>query len=166
MSVATESHDWMLPGADTGCITLADISGYTRYLGATELEHAQDVLADLMDTVVSGLRHLLHISHLEGDAALAYALDEELEASMLLDTVEETYYSFRTRRRDITHSTTCDCNACSRIPQLDLKFISHHGRFVRNDVEGRTELTGNDVIVAHSLLRTTSRKTSRPMLTI
>ena len=153
MPVAKESHDWMLPAADSGCITIADISGYTRYLGATELEHAQDVLSDLMDSVVSGLRQVLHISHLEGDAALAYALDEEVEASMLLDTVEETYYSFRARRRDITHSTTCDCNACARIPQLDLKFISHHGQFVRKDVEGRTELTGNDVIVAHSLLK-------------
>jgi hypothetical protein len=70
----------MFPDADTGCITLADISGYSQYLGATELEHAQDVLSDLIRTVASGLRQVLHLSHLEGDAVLAYALDEELEA--------------------------------------------------------------------------------------
>jgi hypothetical protein len=153
MSVDTKSHNWIFPEADTGCIAIADISGYTRYLGATELEHAQDVLADLIRTVASGLRQVLHISHLEGDAVLAYALDEEIEASMLLDTIEETYFSFRSRRRDITHSTVCDCNACARIPQLDLKFISHHGQFVRTALEGSVELTGNDVIVAHSLLK-------------
>lgn len=143
----------MFPEADTGCITLADISGYTRYLGATELAHAQDVLSDLIGTVASGLRQVLHISHVEGDAVLAYALDKEIEASMLLDTIEETYFSFRSRRRNVTHSTVCDCNACAQIPQLDLKFITHHGQFVRNDFEGNVELTGKDVIAAHSLLK-------------
>lgn len=72
---------------------------------------------------------------------------------MLLDSIEETYFSFRSRRRDITHATVCDCNACARIPQLDLKYISHHGQFVRNDSEGSVELTGSDVIAAHGLLK-------------
>lgn len=143
----------MLHEADSGCIALADISGYTRYLGDTELEHAQDVLSDLLETVVSGLRQVLHISNLEGDAVLAYALDEEIEASMLLDAIEETYFSFRSRRRDVAHATVCDCNACARIPQLDLKFISHHGEFVRHVLEGKVELTGSDVITAHGLLK-------------
>jgi hypothetical protein len=72
---------------------------------------------------------------------------------MLLDTIEETYFSFRARRRDIAQSTVCDCDACARIPQLDLKFISHHGRFVRNNLEGSVELTGSEVITAHALLK-------------
>jgi hypothetical protein len=45
--MATASHDWMIPAAESGCLLLADISGYTQYLCETELEHAQDVLADL-----------------------------------------------------------------------------------------------------------------------
>ncbi len=153
MSVETESHDWMFPKADTGCIVLADISGYTPYLEATELEHAQDVLTDLIETVASSLKQVLSISHLEGDAVLAYALDEDVEGSMLLDAVEETYFAFRSRRRDVTHATTCNCQACARIPNLDLKFITHHGRFARASLEGKIELTGHDVNVAHRLLK-------------
>lgn len=51
----TASHDWMMPATEGGCFVSADISGYTQYLRDTELEHAQDALADLMETVVDGL---------------------------------------------------------------------------------------------------------------
>ncbi len=37
------------PG-EYACLAIADISGYTRYLTGSELDHAQDVLADLMET--------------------------------------------------------------------------------------------------------------------
>jgi hypothetical protein len=143
----------MIPAAESGCLVIADISGYTQYLHDTELEHAQDVLADLIETVVGGLRPALRISKLEGDAAFAYALDSEIEASMLLDTIDETYFGFRSRLRDIRQATTCDCNACRLIPNLNLKFVAHSGRFVRNVVAGNEELTGSDVIVAHRLLK-------------
>jgi len=47
----------MLSRAERGCLAQADISGYTGYLAGVELEHAQDVLADLIETVVGALRH-------------------------------------------------------------------------------------------------------------
>jgi hypothetical protein len=34
-----------------GCLLLADLSGYTRYLTGVELEHSHDVLADLLGVV-------------------------------------------------------------------------------------------------------------------
>jgi hypothetical protein len=139
-------------------MVIADVSGYTRYLLDTELEHSQDVLADLMETVVAHLRPVLRINRLEGDAAFAYTLESEIEASMLLDTVEQTYFAFRSRLRDITQATTCECNACRLIPSLGLKFVSHSGRFVRNTVAGSEELTGTDVVVAHRLLKNTVRE--------
>ena len=143
----------MIPAAESGCFVIADVSGYTQYLRDTELEHAQNVLADLMETVVRRLRPALRISKLEGDAVFAYALESEVEASMLLDTVDETYFAFRSRLRDIGQATTCDCNACRLIPRLNLKFVAHNGRFVRSLVAGNEELTGSDVIVAHRLLK-------------
>ena len=44
-----------LTAAGRGSLVLTDISGYTSYLLGTELEHAQDVLSDLMGVVVSNL---------------------------------------------------------------------------------------------------------------
>ena len=72
---------------------------------------------------------------------------------MLLDTIERCYFGFRRRRRDVRQATSCECDACVRIPDLDLKFVVHHGSAVHQTVAGRRELVGSDVIVVHRLLK-------------
>lgn len=143
----------LLTAADRGSLVLTDISGYTSYLLGTELEHAQDVLSDLLGVVVENLRPALEVSKLEGDAIFSYALDGTCGASTLLDTIERSYFAFRSRQRDIAHATSCSCDACRQIPTLDLKFLVHHGSFVRRDLAGNEELTGRDVIVLHRLAK-------------
>jgi len=142
-----------LTAAESGCLLLADITGYTGYLQATELEHAQDVLADLLETIVETLQPVFVLSKLEGDAAFAYAAASSLNPTMIMDTVEAVYFAFRKRLRDIDHATSCDCNACVLIPGLDLKFFLHFGEYVVRRIAGTEELTGPDVVLAHRLMK-------------
>lgn len=58
---------------ELGCLALADISGYTSYLAGAELDHAQDVLEDLTETVVRSLSPPMKLSKVEGDAVFVYA---------------------------------------------------------------------------------------------
>ncbi len=143
----------MLSRPEPACLLIADISGYTSYLAGSELDHAQDILADLMTTVVGALRPSFRLAKLEGDAAFVYLLAERIDGSQLLDTVERTYFSFRRRLRDIAQATACECNACVLMPRLDLKVIAHHGSIIRHRIAGHEELVGSDVIVAHRLLK-------------
>jgi uncharacterized protein YndB with AHSA1/START domain len=53
----------------------------------------------------------------------------------------------------VRQATSCECNACVRIPNLNLKFVAHHGVALRQKVAGREELLGSDVIVVHRLLK-------------
>ena len=46
----------MLSQPESACLVIADISGYTGFLAGAELDHAQDILADMMGTVVGALR--------------------------------------------------------------------------------------------------------------
>ena len=147
-----------LPEAESGCLLLADITGYTSYLQGSELEHAQDVLADLLETIVDSLEPTFTLSKLEGDAAFAYASTSSLNPSMMLDTVEAAYFSFQRRLRDVVHSTTCECDACVLIPSLDLKFFVHEGKYVLRRIARSEELTGSDVVLIHRLLKGTSGK--------
>ncbi len=135
------------------CFLIADISGYTGYLADVELDHAQDILADLIGAVVTALRPNFRLAKLEGDAAFTYMVTETIDGSMLLDTIERCYFGFRRRRRDVRQATSCECNACVRIPDLDLKFVVHHGSAIVQKVAGRQELLGSDVIVVHRLLK-------------
>jgi hypothetical protein len=143
----------MLSAPQPTCFLIADISGYTGYLADVERDHAQDILADLIGAVVSALRPNFRLAKLEGDAAFTFATIDRIDGSMLLDTIERCYFGFRRRRRDVRQATACDCNACVRIPDLDLKFVVHHGAAIIQRVAGRQELLGSDVIVAHRLLK-------------
>lgn len=135
------------------CLLIADISGYTEYLSTVEIDHAQDILADLISTVVTSLRPSFKLAKLEGDAAFCFAPAAQVDGSLLLDTVEHCYFSFRRRRRDVRQATSCECNACMRIPNLNLKFVAHHGLALRQKMAGHEELLGADVIVVHRLLK-------------
>jgi class 3 adenylate cyclase len=134
-------------------LLLADISGYTAYLAASEPERAPALAADLVETVVRQLRPTFRLEKLEGDAAFMVAPLDRLTGPALLDAIDATTAAFRTRLRSLAQSTTCDCEACRRIPELGLKFVVHAGDVVTQRVAGRTELAGVDAIIAHRLLK-------------
>lgn len=144
----------MNQGTEHGYLILADISGYTSYLAGVELTHAQDILAELLELIVQRFDPLLSIAKLEGDAVFAYApLERVPRNETLLELMESTYLAFRDRIDTIRRRTTCDCNACRAIPNLDLKFILHYGEYLLQTVSGNTELVGSDVNLAHRLLK-------------
>src|SRR5207244_6557347 len=98
----------MLSQPEPACLVIADISGYTGFLAGAELDHAQDILADLMSTVVGGLRPTFRLAKLEGDAAFAYAITERIDGAQLQDAIERCYFLFRRRLRDVKPASTCE----------------------------------------------------------
>ena len=145
----------MLPKAESACFLIADISGYTSYLAGVELDHAQDIIADLMDTVVRCLRPPFRLAKFEGDAAFLCASGDRFDGSLLQDAIESAYFTFRKRLRNIEQATSCKCKACHGMQHLDLKFVCHHGEFIKQRMAGRDELAGRDVILVHRLLKNT-----------
>ncbi len=141
-----------------GCLVLADISGYTSYLGGVELEHSHDVLADLLGVVAGQLAAVGPLAKLEGDAVFVCDRDGATNGEQLLAALDAAYASFVRRRRTIALRSTCACEACARVPSLDLKFVVHHGEFVEHVVAGSEELVGADVILVHRLLKNTFSK--------
>ena len=139
--------------SEPACLIIADITGYTSYLAGVELDHAQDILADLMNTVVKALRPTFKLSKLEGDAAFVYALTDDVDGSLLLDSAENCYFAFRNRLLSIRQASTCECKACALIPCLNLKLVAHHGEVAIHKIAGHSELVSNDVIVVHRLLK-------------
>ena len=143
----------MLSRTEPACLVIADIAGYSGYLAGVELDHARDILGDLIDTVVGALRPTFKLAKLEGDAAFVWVPAATVDGPGLQDVIERCYFAFQRRVRDITGASTCECNACSRIPGLGLKFVAHHGTVVRQRMAGREELVGTDVVVVHRLLK-------------
>lgn len=129
-----------------GYLILADISGYTSYLVGAELTRARDVLTELLELIIQRFKPLLIIVKLEGDAVFAHVPNTKISRDeTLLEMMESIYLAFRDRVEGIRHHTTCQCNACKQIPNLDLKFIAHYGEYLLKHVSGITELVGSDV---------------------
>lgn len=133
---------------------LADISGFTAFVTATEIEHGPPIIATLLEAVMHELSPPLEIQEVEGDAVFALGPDATVVPPVrLLDVLDQAFVAFRSRRRALQADDTCDCGACRNVWRLDLKIVAHHGRFLRHLVGGRGQVAGADVILAHRLLK-------------
>jgi uncharacterized protein YndB with AHSA1/START domain len=149
----------MLQTAEKACFAIADISGYTHFMSGVELDHAQDIIADIMDSLVRALRPPFRLAKFEGDAAFVYAPADKVDGALLQDSIEQAYFAFRKRLRSIKQASACECQACRGMQSLDVKFVAHHGEFIRQKMVGREELAGRDVILVHRLLKNDVAKT-------
>src|SRR5437867_584748 len=139
---------------EDGVLVLADISGFTAFVTATELEHGPPIIAALLEEVMGQLSPPLEIQEVQGDAVFALGADRAVvPPAMLLHVLDEAFGAFRDRRREMAADESCACNACRSVGNLDLKIVAHHGRFLRQAVGGRGQVAGADVILAHRLLK-------------
>lgn len=156
------------PSSASGPLLLVDIGGYTSFLQNVALAHQNDAFADgavpdayammssLLDGIVERVVPPFTLSKLEGDAVFAYATDMALvpRGAALLDCLAACHADFR-HRLELAHEIwTCQCDSCSLIDGLDLKFILHAGPFVLQQIAGNLELVGPEVVMAHRLLKT------------
>jgi hypothetical protein len=141
-------------GTQHGYLVIADLSGYTSYVAKSELEHSQEILSDLLEVIIANLTTLLTLSKIEGDAVFGYVAESRVPRSeTVLELVESTYVAFKDKVLNMNRRTSCTCNACLNIPLLELKFIVHHGDYMRQQIMNLTELVGSDVNLAHRLLK-------------
>jgi len=140
--------------AQQGFLLVADITGYTMFLTRSELEHAQGILDALFKSIFAEIKPPIILSNLQGDAALTYLPDANLpQRQFPLDAIERIYCSFANTLGAMRLNTTCTCNACRNMNQLDLKFFLHHGTYATQEMAGRTELQGAEVIRLHRLMK-------------
>lgn len=133
-----------------GALVLADISGYTRFIAATELEHSDVLVRRMLNTIVASLKDRLDMAQLEGDAVFFVG---EGAVPHLIQWLEESYVVFHRRMRLFLERRQCSCDACAKAPELSLKFIAHYGRYSHQRIGQSGQVHGVDVIVPHRLAK-------------
>ena len=135
---------------ERGFVVLGDVSGYGEFVASTELDHSREILGELLDTVCECATGTLTIAQLEGDAVFWLCEDD---AVGLVDLLKEKFVEFHRRLRFMTLAATCPCRACVAVGSLTLKFVVHRGSWVRQRVAGHDHFVGDDLVLAHRLLK-------------
>lgn len=138
--------------ATRGTFVLADISGYTEFLTGVAIEHAKEITSDLFKALLKANGGRWKVGNVEGDCIFFYREGTE-PPDELLSHVKLLHERFCERVIDIAMASSCECGACSRTNRLAMKFVAHAGEFEFQEIGGRKELIGADVVVAHRLLK-------------
>ena len=86
----------------TGYLFVADISGYTKFMADSELEHAKGILEDLFGAILPAINSPVQISGLLGDAVFAYVIDSSLTSKQfILDMCHKIYAAFQDKKIEL-----------------------------------------------------------------
>ena len=137
-----------------GTFIIADITGYTAFLTQSELEHANEILTTLFNTLLENIKAPLEISNFQGDAIFAYLPQANmLDGQTLLEMIERLYFEFLFVLEQMQFNTSCSCEACRNMKRLDLKIFMHSGNYMTQSMRGKEELSGPEVITVHRMMK-------------
>ena len=165
-----------------GFIVLVDISGYTKFIrmhkmrkipffgkkfGNNTLEHAETVISDLLEKIIENLDDTLIVNKLQGDAALFYSVPEDPKeySERLIEKLKDCFELFNNRLNELLFCKTCVCDPCQQLTNLKLKSFVHYGEFLIKRVSRFEEIAGEDVIIAHRLMKNSINSSEYILLT-
>jgi hypothetical protein len=139
-------------------LVLIDISGYTRFTKLHRLSalHAEKIIGDLLESIVARAHAPLIAHEILGDAVSFYTESDGSEAlaDEIRGQVASIFDAFRLREGElISDCSLCVCEACRNVGKLQLKAILHHGKAVFSRIQDFKKISGEDVILAHGLLK-------------
>jgi ribosome-associated toxin RatA of RatAB toxin-antitoxin module len=132
---------------------IPDISGFTKFVQTTEVEHSQHVIAELLEVLISANTQELELAEVEGDALFFYKEEELSSQERLLGQIETMFTAFYGHLKLLEKNRICPCNACATAHSLHLKIVAHSGELQFIQVQGNRKPFGQQVIEAHRLLK-------------
>ncbi len=153
-----------------GYILIADISGYTDFIRLHNMRktplvgntianmyesHAEKVVSDLLESVIDAIEPQMHLNKLEGDAARFFCESEanNFDGNRILEVMDKAQESFKTKTSELVFVQGCACDPCLQSKNLRLKIVAHKGDFTIEKIRNFEELAGENVILAHRLLK-------------
>jgi hypothetical protein len=139
-------------------LLLIDISGYTRFTRLHRLSamHAEQIISDLLESIIQRAQPPLLVHEVLGDSVNFYALADggAAVAQALRQQLDTIFDAFRLREGElVSDCSLCVCQACRNVGKLHLKAVVHYGQALFTSVSGFRKIAGEDVILAHRLLK-------------
>jgi hypothetical protein len=98
---------------ERGYPLLADITGFVSFMAASEIEHANEIVRELLEFIIGRINPTFILAQINGDAIFAYAPQERFtRGETLFELLESTYVAYKDQLLQVSRVRTCGCNAC------------------------------------------------------
>ncbi len=132
---------------------IPDITGFTKFVNETELDHSQHIISELLEIIVDANVIGMSVSEIEGDAVLFYKHNEVPSLATIIGQVKHIFLKFHNHLKSYESKRICSCGACTSAINLSLKFIIHRGEIGFTTVKNHKKPFGADLILVHRLLK-------------
>jgi hypothetical protein len=135
-------------------LCIPDISGFTEFMADIDFELSSKIIPSLLNKIIYSNEIGLKISEIEGDAVLFYRSGELPTFKELVKQCKFFYTEFYEQLR-LLKEQNGSIPGAKHIPKiLGLKIVLHFGDEIGVvPIGNRIKLMGEDVIVAHRLLK-------------
>jgi hypothetical protein len=133
-------------------IYIPDINGFTSYISKTDIRIAKKVIPALLDTIIEQNELGLKLVEIQGDAILFYRIGEPPSPYQMISQSKRIFSAFTSKLEALSDSLSSD-EAMSLPERLGIKIVAHYGKIAITKIRGNLRLIGEDVIIAHRLLK-------------
>ena len=132
---------------------MPDISGFTKFIGETEIEHSSHIIQELLEIIINENKLNMELMEIEGDAVFFFRFGKIPSVNEIIGHAKSIFEKFHQHLLQYENRRICQCGACRTANNLTLKFIIHTGSVGSYYVRGQHKLIGKDIIILHRLLK-------------
>ncbi len=131
---------------------MPDISGFTKFVNNTELEHGIHIISELLELLIDNTTNDLQLAEIEGDSLFMFTSKIPNYQQLVAQTTK-MLVAFHKHTRSYESKRICNCGSCRTTTNLGLKFLVHYGDLAFIKVKDFVKPYGGDVIKIHRLLK-------------
>ncbi|EMR03965.1 DUF2652 domain-containing protein [Cesiribacter andamanensis] len=132
-------------------IFIPDINGFTAYISKTDIRVAKKVIPALLETIIEQNELDLKLVEIQGDAILYYKIGEPPSPTAMVSQAKKIFSAFTEKLEELSLSLPQE--TLSLPERLGIKIVTHYGKIAITKIRGNVRLIGEDVIIAHRLLK-------------
>ncbi|WP_411274187.1 DUF2652 domain-containing protein [Daejeonella sp.] len=140
-------------GLESAFFCVPDITGFTKFIATADIAFAREVIPTLLRKLIECNVLKLRIGEIEGDAIFFYKTGRLPAVGRVAAQCTALYTTFSDFIKSIKENDPENYEKYLADSQLGLKIIIHYGQISLHNIKGRIKLLGQDVIIAHKLLK-------------
>lgn len=140
-------------GLESAFFCVPDITGFTKFIATTDINFSREVIPALLRKLIDSNILKMKIGEIEGDAIFFYKTGRLPSVSRVAAQCISLYKTFSDFISSVKTEDPENYERYLADSQLGLKIIIHFGSISTANIKGRTKLLGEDVIIAHKLLK-------------